>query len=177
MIARRMRLTLTAALLVATASGCVVGADALNPGFLSALGFDPATVIPPAGRIVVTFNNQTDFPASFTVTVADSATDPTANARLLLTEPLQPNEVQAQVVECPVGLIAPGTVADQQQGGTVAAQVQMADQTVDVAYQGAPLIADDDFRCGDLIEVRLVQVADDQNNVAFQLQVRVLPGR
>jgi hypothetical protein len=46
-----------------------------------------------------------------------------------------------------------------------------------VNYTGTPLVSGRDFRCGDVIEVRLVQVGDGGEEANFAIQVQVLAGR
>src|SRR5262245_726215 len=52
--------------------GCVIAADLVNPGFFGSFGLDPGTVTPPAGRVIVAYNNQTQFVARFHVLALDS---------------------------------------------------------------------------------------------------------
>ena len=170
--------TIGAALAGFLVLGCVVATDALNPDFLAQLGFDPATVVPPKGRVVAVFNNQTGSTATFQVTVSDSESDPLSNARVIASDPLEAGETQAVALECPIGIITPGdlTGGQGQQAATAAVTVQ-GDQQGAVNYVGAPLVFQRDFACGDLIELRAVEIVDDQGNRVFDLQIRVLPGR
>lgn len=176
---RRIGCTLTAALAGALLVGCTVATDALNPDFLAQLGFDPATIVPPKGRVVIVFNNQTGSQASFQITVSDSQSDPTSNAIVIPSDVLDPGETQALTLECPLGTLTPGglTGQGQQQQQTAALTVIAGQQTAAVNYTGAPLVFQSDFFCGDLIELRAVEGPDAQGNTAFSLEVRVLPGR
>lgn len=172
--------TTTAVLLACLTFGCSVVTDALNPDFLAQMGFDPATIVPPKGRVVVVFNNQTSFPASFQITVSDERSDPTSNAQIIQSDVLDSGREQALAFECPIGTLTPGVPAGQAQGQQqeqAAAFVQTGQQPAAVAYTGAPLASQSDFFCGDLIELRLIEIRDEQGNATFQLEVRVLPGR
>lgn len=156
--------------------GCVFATDLINPGVLSALGFDPATVIPPQGRLLVAFTNSTTSPALFFAQASDDPADPLANLRTLDTEigsPLTAGETRTIVLDCPVGVLTPGqATADFSTGGTVALVLDAAGTAI--AYNGAPLILDREFQCGDLIEFQLIQLGDGG---AYTLAIRVLPGR
>lgn len=167
-----------AALLLLPIGGCVVATDLLNPGVLTAFGLDPATVIRPAGRTLVTFNNTSGFDASFEVAVSDDPADPTANATFFFSEFLRPNQTQTAAFDCPIGVLTPGTPSADFSTDTVAVSVVTAAGLVTVNYTGAPLVAGVDFLCGDLVEMRLVQTGVDAMGVAsFGIQMRVVPGR
>jgi len=175
---------------IATAAsllGCALATDFINPDVLSALGIEPLALLPPPARVMLVYNNETDFEASFLVTVSDDTADPTSNARSI-NATLQPNEVIANVLECPLGVITPGTASADFTTGTVAVQVTAAAGTGveanDVTYNGAPLVFGDDFQCGDVIEIRAIQfqaeqqaAGDTQTQAAFGIRVRVIPGR
>jgi hypothetical protein len=172
---------LLAAMLALVVPGCTLGVDVLNPNALAFLGIDPAFVTPPPARVIVAFNNDTDFQASFFVAVSDDTRDPTSNAQGI-PGVLDAGDAIANVLECPVGVITPGAPSADFSTDTVATQVSVvgADGTelVDVTYTGSPLVFGRDFRCGDVIEVRLVQTeaVDDTQQADFQLRLTVIPG-
>jgi len=76
------------------------------------------------------------------------------------------NDTRTMVVECPVGVVTPlGIVA------------LVEDTAVELTYAGAPLVSSTDFVCGDVIEMRLVQLAGVGGAVELGIEVRVLAGR
>ena len=158
--------------------GCAIATDLINPAALSALGLDPATIIPPEGRALVTFNNMSSLSAIFVIAVSDNPGDPTSNAQTIFSEILQPNQAQTASLDCPVGVLTPGTPAADFSTGTTAVFVAAGDDGVEVTYNGAPLIFGTDFVCGDLVEMRLVQTGNDATMAdSFQILMRVIPGR
>ena len=151
---------------LATLTGCVVAADLVSPAFLSSLGFDPGTVIPSQGRVVIAFRNATTYPAAFAAVVSDDARDATSNALTVSATDVAGNDTRTMVVECPVGVVTPlGIVA------------LVEDTAVELTYAGAPLVSSTDFVCGDVIEMRLVQLAGVGGAVELGIEVRVLAGR
>jgi len=143
-------------------TGCLLAADLVNPTVLSAVGLDPATIIPPQGRVLIAFQNSTQGVAAFAAVAYDSALD----AILVSATDVAANETRTMVVDCPVGAVIPlmaGTVVN--------------DALAEVVYAGAPLVAGTDFVCGDVIEVRLIQLGAAADAAAFEMQVQVLAGR
>lgn len=171
---RAMMLTM----LALPAGGCSIATDLVSPGFLATLGFDPSSIIPPQGSVVVTFNNQTNLAADFFVAISDSTRDPTSNAKNLVGADVAANGVRNRVVECPIGVITPGEPAVDFTTGTVAVQLTAADGTVtDVNYDGTPLVAGTHFVCGDVVEISVVQRVDAAGMVTFAIEIQVVPGR
>jgi len=165
-------------LLLASAGGCAVIADLFDAGLAAEFGIDPATIKPQQGTILVAFVNNTRFTATFYGYKTSSATDLSSGAKNFSAE-VAPGEVQNEVLECPIGVVSPGSLGtdfsidataatlSDVAGGEAAAAV--------VAYAGTPLVSGSAFSCGDVIEVRLTQVTvGDQ--VEFLLSVRVIPG-
>lgn len=146
-------------------SGCVVAADLVNADLLSGLGFDPATVVPSEGRLLIAFRNLTQYPASFVAVVSDDTRDPTSNAVTVAAYDVAANDTRIMVVDCPVGIVTPGGAA-----------VLVDGSLVDVAYNGTALTAGTDFLCGYVIEIQVSQTGAG-GEAAFEVQIRVLPGR
>jgi hypothetical protein len=176
---RRYALT-TCAFAICALSGCAVSSDLLNPDLLSGLGFDPNTIAPPSGYMVVVFTNSTDQLVEMRAYVAEDADDLSVGTATIRREVLPGDQAQAPV-ECPFALLSPGGVA----GGaadTVAAVVGIdTGQGTDVNYPGGPLVAGFDIFCGDVIEIELFDVGGGGNqqaaNVQYGFRVRRIPGR
>lgn len=162
------------ALALIPSSGCLLASDLVNPNLLAAFGFDPTTIRGSQGAVLVTFNNTTDFAADFFVLASDSSTDATSNAFLVPGLDVLAGEIRTLVVDCPIGALTPASFDAAGAASTVAVRVTAADQVVDVTYDGSPLQSGDEFLCGDVIEVRLIDAGTDED-VAFQLLIRVIP--
>lgn len=162
-------------LLAAAMSGCMVLSDVINPNLLTGLGLDPNIIRGAQGSVLVSFNNTSEFPASFFVSVSDSPADPTSNAFGVQATAVQAGEIRTHVIDCPVGVITPGAPSANFATGTVAVRVFTGAATVDVMYDGAPLQAGDEFRCGDLIELRLIQSGDGAAADDYRILIRVIP--
>lgn len=157
---RACQITLLA-LAAAGLTGCVFAADLFNPNIWGQLGIDEASVVRPEGVIIVAFNNQTANAATFYATMAVDAVDWTRGSRNFVAS-VNGGKVRNEVLECPVGMICPGSLAadlSDINGETAAITTQTtADGTeqVVVAYDPAlRLEADRAFRCGDVVEIRL----------------------
>lgn len=146
-------------------TGCPLAADLVNPAFLSAFGFDPDTIILPEGRVLVTFNNQTQFPATFAAAAIPDMLE-VAGAITLTATNVDGNTTRTLVVDCPVDVIAPGVVGVLADGALV-----------ELLYEGSPLVSGSDFQCGDVIEMRVVQAGGGADATTFVIQVEVLAGR
>jgi hypothetical protein len=147
--------------------GCALFTDMLNPDFLSALGVDPATVISSQGRLVIAFDNATQFTLSECfVSIADAPDAPTEDFQTVSVRDIPANETRSRVLDCPVQVVLPGSATVQQNG---------TETTVD--YAGAPMLLGYDFLCGDVIEMRVVQSGEDAASADFAITVRVLAGR
>ena len=148
--------------------GCSIAADALNPAILSSLGIDPGAFIPSPGVIVVAFNNESSAPGTFYAFESASAQDLSFDSRNFSLS-VDPAEIRNEVIECPVGMVSPGSLTDAFALQGLAATMVTNAGEVTVAYEGSPLVAGQDFSCGDLIEVRV--------SATYVLSVQVHPGR
>ncbi len=176
-------------LMLVPIGGCGVIVDVLNPGLLVDLGLDPATIIPQPGTVIVAFHNTTPYTATFFAYESVDTVDLSQSSHNFSTV-VGADEVKNEVLECPVGQIAPGSLAADFTPDTLAAAVRVvtADQQtqtvelVDVEYAGDPLVSGIAFTCGDLVELRLVvatTAADNQGGTQqqFRMVVQVIPGR
>jgi hypothetical protein len=160
-------------------AGCIVATDIINPAFLTGLGFDPQTVVPPQGRVVVTFQNATNFPATFASSFSRQPFGPDAVIELILAENVGADEERNAVIDCPVAVISPAPDVDQfgdTQDG-IAIAVATPAGVVEVAYVGTPLEVGADYLCGDVVVIRLLQIGAAGGENDFRIQVEVLPGR
>jgi hypothetical protein len=165
---RRGFLVLLASLaLLVPLVGCVFAADLVNPGILSAFGFDPESIIPSQGSVVIAFNNTTQYAVdSMYASIGESVSTAAEDFELVSATDLVASETRALAFDCPVGVVAPG-----------GAFVVVAGTVEEVTYGGSLMVAGDDFSCGDVIQMSLVQVGGDDTDVAFAFQVQVLAGR
>ncbi len=188
--ARRIRLWRWLVLggMLAPLAGCTVLGDLLNTSFLVDLGIDPATVVPSQGTIIVAFKNSTQFAATFSAFESRDALDPTLFSKNFSVE-VEGGAVKNEVLDCPVGLVSPGTLgADFAPDTAQAAIVQVVNtgqqQTTvtmeDVAYGGEPLVSGVAYTCGDVISIELqatTTTGQTGNQQQFRLVVQVIPGR
>ena len=87
-------------------------------------------------------------------------------------------EVWIASFECPVYSITPGRLtADGGFDDTAITVVGTEGQTNDLTYTGAAPQSDLDYTCGDVIEIRLLQVGEGGAAADFLIQVFVRPGR
>ena len=164
-------------LLLLPALGCTFAADLINPDFLRQVGFDPATIVPPAGKVVVTFVNDTTQTATMYAYWSENVDRITGWE---LTAIVPPGEIMSEAVDCPVAMIGPGQVNEDFSVNSNAAAVGDAGGQTQVAYAGAALISGVDFVCGDLIEIRLIQTSGGDDQAAqtqYDFRVQVHPGR
>lgn len=147
--------------------GCIVAADVLNPDFLSAVGLDPATVIPSEGRLLVAFQNSTQATADFRALLSEDFSSNAAEQTQVIAIGVAASETRTLVIDCPVGDFLPLEVLVVVSEGA-ATQVQ---------FVGTPLRSGVDFRCGDVIEMSVVQFTDAEGNVTYRIEAQVLPGR
>lgn len=168
-------------LLLLPTLGCAFAADLVNPDFLRQVGFDPATVVPPAGKVVVTFVNDTTQTATMYAYWSENVDRITGWE---LTAIIPPGEIMSEAVDCPVAMIGPGQVNEDFSVNSTAASVGDTGGQTEVTYEGTALISGLDFVCGDLIEIRLIQTSGDtgqdddqagQDQYGFRVQVH--PGR
>lgn len=155
-------------------AGCVVATDLINPSLLTSLGFDPQTVVPPQGKVVVAFQNSTNFTAAFASAYLKTDFGVNAQVNLVTAADVGPGETRNAVIDCPVAVISPAPDIDplgEIQDG-ILALVATDTEVAEVAYAGQPMLNGRDFECGDVVLIQLVQVGD-----GFGVQVQLLPGR
>jgi hypothetical protein len=163
-------------------AGCAIMSDLLAPTLPLQLGLDPATVTPQQGVVLVAFNNTTQFPATFYAFSSINAQDLTAGSRNF-SKVVNAGNQQNEVIDCPVGVIAPGSLSASFQPQTLAATVAGTSGTTSVNaavdYAGPQLVSGNAFQCGDMIEISLTSTGatatGGQSN--FAISVRVVPGR
>ncbi len=95
-------------LLAAGLGGCGIVGDFFAPTLAASLGLDPSTINPSQGTVIVAFHNMTQSPATFLAFKATNASDFTTGSRNFSVQ-VQPGQVGNEVLDCPVGLITPGT--------------------------------------------------------------------
>lgn len=172
---------LVCGLVALPAGGCGIVADAFAPGLIARLGFDPATIKPSQGVLIVSFRNSTAYAATF---YAFAATDATklGNGRNFSQE-VAAGQVGNEVLDCPVDVVILGTVgADLSVDATAVSVVGTAgttDVNATVAYTGGALTAGQVYTCGDVLEVNVypTSTATDTTTAGFALSVRVIPGQ
>ncbi|MBK8915764.1 MAG: hypothetical protein IPM64_14420 [Phycisphaerales bacterium] len=153
--------------------GCAFATDIFNPGLLSSVGLDPARFLPAPGSVVVAFTNNLPVGVTFVSIKASDAADLTIGARVIETA-VDANSTVSEVLDCPVGLFAPGSLTDDFQRDPLAAFVAAGDGVVEVPYANSVLLSSRDFTCGDLINV---QIGPALNEAGIAITVRVVPGR
>jgi len=158
---------------LALLTGCGIVADAFDPGFFYALGFDPRTIFPQSGTVIVSFTNEVDVPAIFLAYESRNPQDLTQGSRNFSVE-VEPKATSNEVLSCPVGLVSPGSLGTDFQVSAVAAQVIAVAGTTDVQYTGSALASGREFQCGSVIDIRLTVGTGD---VPYVVTVRVIPGR
>jgi hypothetical protein len=155
--------------------GCVVAADTLNPAFFSAMGFDPGTIFPSQGTVIVSFTNPTDYTVTFHAFESADPDDLSADSRNFSVV-VPPNSSRNEVLSCPVGLVSTGVLDESYEwDGSQAAEIVTGEETIDVEYAW-PLREGDAFSCGDVIDFRLESgyVGED---LQYIITVRIIPGR
>jgi len=167
-------------LLLLPTLGCVFAADLINPDFLGQVGFDPATIVSPPGRVVVAFANDTDQSATFYAYVAEEVLGDQITSGSNLTAVVAAGTTSSRAVDCPFEFLAPGRLGgDLSESADAAVVGDVAGQET-VTYAGTPLVLGVDFVCGDLIEIRLIQTSGGDDQAAqtqYDLRVQVHPGR
>jgi hypothetical protein len=162
----RLLMLLVCLPLLTPLAGCFFATDLVNPGVLAAVGLDPATIIPPQGSVVIAFQNSTQFPADFSAAILDDILAEDADFFVVSGTGVGANETRTMVVDCPVGDVQPGS-----------AFVAVDGTILEVPYAGSPLSTGAEFICGDVIQIRLVQIAVSADTVGFMLEVQILAGR
>jgi hypothetical protein len=160
---------------VLPAGGCAVVGDLLDPGLAVALGLDPATIKPQQGVVIVAFDNTTRYPAQFFAFESLRADDLTQSSRNFSAE-VPAGQVQNEVLDCPVGLIIPGSMGDNFAYDSTAVIVTGPDFAEIKPYNGPPLLSGSSYSCGDLVEIRL-SPPPGGGEQGFVVTVRVIPGR
>jgi hypothetical protein len=155
--------------------GCVVAADLFNPDALLSLGLDPSLLQSPPGTIIVAFNNTTRNTAAMQAFASQSAVDPTINSRNFAVQ-VDAGETRNEVLSCPVGALAPGSLADDFSFEALAATVFEEDGTTTVDYNGPVLEFGTSYLCGDVIEIRLTAVTTGEET-GYAIIVRVIRGQ
>lgn len=156
-------------------SGCAVGADILNPDLFSQFGLDLESVTGDSGVVIVAFNNTTNASVTFYAFAAPNRQDVSGARNFSLQ--VDPLSVGNEVLDCPVAVIAPGTLQADFSTDGVAALIQTEDAETTVNYAGQPLLSGTAFTCGDVVEVRLVSTtAGTGDNVEYSILVRRIPG-
>lgn len=177
MLKRRLQAAMVGAavLSVPFLSGCVFATDLINPAALSAVGLDPATVIRPAGVVIVAFTNRTTQVAEFQWYQAIDPQNLSAGVELLTTQ-VFPGDTTNEVFQCPTSLMGLGIVGDDFTVTATGALVFIDDAAgTPVVFTGTALREGVDYRCGDLIAVDFVSIPGGDNQFGFVLQV--IPGR
>ena len=153
--------------------GCVVATDVLNPALLTGLGFDPQTVVPPQGKVVVAFQNSTSATASFFSAYLKTDFGASSEVSQISAVNVGPGETRSAVLDCPVAVISPAPGIDNfgAIGDGAVIELQTDADLVELAYTGEPLLNGRDFQCGDVILIRATE------NAGFGVQVQLLPGR
>lgn len=162
--------------------GCTIAADLVNPNLFAQLGIDPAMIVAQQGVVIIAFNNETRGSATFYAFTASSANDMTVGARNISVS-VEPSTVKNEVVECPVGMVVPGSLGTDftyDSTAVVAAGATTAgtaEQSV-AGYAGPPLALGTAFACGDVIEMRLsygTATGTDQTQLPIVFTVRRVP--
>jgi hypothetical protein len=153
--------------------GCTFLADAFSPAIFTALGLDPGAIFPPRGTVIVVFANQTSYPAAFSAFESVDAQDLSQDSRNFSVQAAA-NETRNEVLDCPVGLVGPGTLDTSFASDLIVARVQTPTGVVDVPY-GFTLTGGTDFVCGDVVEFTLTTTGSGQNQT-FSVGLRVVPG-
>jgi hypothetical protein len=157
--------------------GCAVLSDILAPSLPLQLGIDAATITPQEGVVLVAFNNTTPSQATFFAFEAINAQNLSAGSRNF-SRLVDGGTQQNEVLDCPVGVVAPGSLSATFEPQTLAATVASTSGTTtnltSVQYTGPVLEAGSAFSCGDMIEITLSPTG---GQAGFAITVRVVPGR
>lgn len=162
------------ALIVLPLGGCQIAGDLVSPGFLAGIGVDPDSVGGLQGRVVVAFNNTTQFDAQFFVVAADAdlLTFQEASAEV------GGGEAGNAVFNCPVDVLFPGAVTgDANAPAGAAVEVTTPAGIVPVAYAGVLIESGRDYQCGDVVEIRLVQTGQAATAADFNILITIRAGR
>ena len=172
---RPARPTALAGLVLVAAGGCGLLVDFFDPDLAGRLGLDPATVKPQQGTVIVAFANSTRYPAAFNAYWSRDANNLAGYSRNFSVD-VPSGNVRNEVLECPVGVVSPGSLDSTFTPSALAVVVQAAGEAEEVQYAGPPLISGDGFFCGDVIEIRLSAIGTG-DTATYAVSVRVIRGR
>lgn len=166
--------TLGVALGLLGLSGCAVGADLLNPGLLSSLGFDPFSLGGGQGSVIILLQNSTarDAFISYGYSLDSGATANSRENTVFVPSDDSVNEV----LTCPVAFVRAGGVGAVSGTATDAAfLVDLLDPTlIDITVQYSTSgVSTGDFTCGDVIVIELTGT----DGTGFGVSMRVVPGQ
>ena len=174
----RIQGVLAGGLVLLAVGGCGLVVDLFAPGLAQAVGLDPASIKPQQGTVIVAFNNTTRYPATFFAYESADAVNLARSSRNFSAD-IAAGKVGNEVLECPVGLISPGSLSSTFTVDGVAASVAGVAGTTGVlatvGYTGNPVISGSSFSCGDVIEIRL-SAGGTTEAPTFVISVRVIPG-
>ncbi len=172
----RAWLGLLCGLLVLPAGGCGIITDVFDVGLAAQFGLDPASIRPSQGTVIVAFRNATNVPVTFLAWRSADTVDLTRDSRNFSVE-VQAGEVGNEVLDCPVGIISPGSLSATYAPDTVGATITTTGAAV--AYGGTMLVSGQAFSCGDVIEIRVSPGTSTGEDAAAQyvITVRVIPGQ
>lgn len=165
-----VRLSCLTSMLCLSLGGCAIVADALNPLVLTNLGLAESALVPDYGVVLMVFNNTTQSDAVFYGFSAGNADNLALNSRNFSTY-VPAGENRNEAIECPVEVVGAGQIA-----GDGLSDVVAVVNGNDVNYANGALAKGTGFQCGDVIEVRLLQVGTG-DQAAFTVIVQVLPGQ
>jgi len=176
LVLSRAWLGLLCGLVVLPLGGCGIITDVFDAGLAAQFGLDPATLRPPQGTIIVAFRNATNVPVTFHAWRSADTADLTRDSRNFSVE-VQAGEVGNEVLDCPVGIISPGSLSATYTPDSVGATITST--AADVPYAGPPLVSGQAFSCGDVVEIRISPGTGGGEDTAAQyvISVRVIPGQ
>jgi hypothetical protein len=161
------------------AGGCGVVSDVFAPGLAEQFGLDPATIKPPQGVLMVSFKNATQSPATFFAFEATDASDLSRGRNFSV--PVAAGSVGNEVLDCPVGIVIPGSVGASNAISTNAAEVQSSTALTVVTYTGPTLLSGQSFNCGDVLEIGLFSTTGSSSGgtatQTYTITVRLIPGQ
>ncbi len=166
---RRMAVVVLSLAVCVPLTGCIFAADLISPEFLSTLGFDPETIVPATGRVIVAFKNDTTGLAGFSalITFSEQASASGEGDVMTLTaSDVEAGSTRTLVVDCPFVSVNPlGFAVETTEGLAV------------ITYAGNPVLYGEDFSCGDIVEISIAQVAQVDGTTGYEARVRIIPGR
>lgn len=161
--------------------GCAIISDVFATGLAEQLGLDPATIKPSQGVLIVSFKNATSHAAVFSAFAAEEATNLSAGRNF--SRPVAAGAVGNEVLDCPVGVVIPGSVGADNAIDSSAVVVQTSSALETVTYAGDPLLVTQTYKCGDVVELGLYSTTTSTGTDSttatetFYLTVRVIPGQ